>query len=328
MSELRTDPFTGRWVVIADERSRRPLPVAPPARLPPSDPADCPFCPGNEARTGPAIAERGHGEHRVRVVANRYPALRVEESGAVFGVPPVEGRTGLGAHEVVIETPTHDAVFADLPDAALASVLAAWRQRTDDLLHDVRLNHVLIYKNHEAAAGATLSHPHSQVVATPIVPPLPALKYARAEEHHAESGRCLYCDVLAEETRTGDRVVAERGRVLCVAPFASRVPFELMLLPSAHSARFERSSDEDLSDLASLLGTMLRRLRVSLEDPAYTLVLHTAARDTPDAAFHWHLEIVPRLVPLAGFEWGTGTYINPTRPEEAAAALRALVDVR
>ena len=139
MSELRTDPFTGRWVVIADERSRRPLPVAPPPRLPLGDPADCPFCAGNEARTGPAITEHTSGEHRVRVVANRYPALRVEESGATFGVPPVEGRTGLGAHEVVIETKAHDGVFADLPDEALTGVLLAWRHRAEDLLRDQRL---------------------------------------------------------------------------------------------------------------------------------------------------------------------------------------------
>ncbi len=323
MSELRTDPFTGRWVVVADERARRPLPLAPPPRLPRVAPEDCPFCPGNEARTGPVIA-RHEG---VRVVANRFPALAVEASGEPFGAAVVQGRTGLGAHEVVIETADHDAAFADLSDDALFAVLAAWRQRVGDLLRDARLAHVLVYKNHEAAAGATLAHPHSQVVATPMVPPLPDAMARRAEAHHAGTGRCLRCDAVAEARRTGARVVGERGGVLAVAPFAARVPFETTITPVAHAPRFEHADDDALRGCASLLGTVLRRIRVALDDPAYTLVVQTAPRGADAGASHWHLDVVPRLVPLAGFEWGAGTYINPTRPEDSAASLRALSDV-
>jgi len=323
VSELRTDPFTGHWVVVADERARRPLPAAPPARLAPGSPEDCPFCPGNEGRTGPVIARRGD----VRVVANRFPALAVEASGEPFGAPPATGWTGLGAHEVVIEMPRHDAVFADLPDDDLFDVLDAWRGRVEDLLRDRRLHHVLVYKNHEAAAGATLAHPHSQVVATPLAPPLPALAASRGRAHHASTGRCLRCDVLAEAGRTGARVVAERESVVAVAPFAARVPFETTITPAGHAPRFEHADDGLLRAAASLLGTVLRRVRVALDDPAYTLVLHTASRHAEPGASHWHLDVVPRLVPLAGFEWGGGTFINPTRPEDAAAALRALSDV-
>jgi UDPglucose--hexose-1-phosphate uridylyltransferase len=327
MSEYRTDPFTGRWVVIADERSRRPMPVVAPQRLPRGTPSACPFCPGNETLTGKTVHEEPAAGHGARVVANRYPALRVEESGSRFGAPPRDGRTGLGAHEVVVETPDHEVDFMDLPDEARLAVFRAWRHRARDLLRDLRLGHVIVYKNHEVAAGATLPHAHSQVVATPTPGPRPALEFSRAEEHHRRTGRCLRCDVLADETEAGPRLVATRGRVTAVAPYAARVPFETTITPRGHEGRFEETSDRTLTDLAGLVGTVLRRIRVALDDPAYTLVLHTAARDTSGDSFHWYLEVVPRLVPAAGFEWGTGTFINPTRPEDAAAALRALVDV-
>jgi UDPglucose--hexose-1-phosphate uridylyltransferase len=323
MSEYRTDPFTGRWVLLADERSRRPLPVSPPTRLPPGSPHDCPFCPGNEDQTGGPIVERGD----VRVVANRFPALRVEASGEPFGTPLHRGHTGLGAHEVVIETSRHDRPFADLDDDALYDVLSIWRDRVADLFRDERLNHVLVYKNHEAAAGASLPHPHSQVTASPFVAPIAAEELRRSTDHHESEGRCLRCDVLAEVTRTRERVVLERGPILAVAPFAARVPFETTLATAGHQARFEHADEGTLRAMASTLGTTLRRIRVALADPAYTLTLHTAPRGAAVEATHWHLNVVPRLVPLAGFEWGTGTYINPTRPEEAAKALRALSDV-
>ena len=153
------------------------------------------------------------------------------------------------------------------------------------------------------------------------------MELASSLRHLEGTDRCLHCDVIAAETRTGSRVVGSRGGVVALAPFASRVPFELMLAPAAHEARFEHAHDDVVRGCAELLGRMLRRLRVALEDPAYTLVLHSAPRGTSPEAFHWHLEVIPRLVPLAGFEWGTGAYINPTRPEEAAAAMRALADV-
>jgi UDPglucose--hexose-1-phosphate uridylyltransferase len=323
--ELRRDPVAGGWVLLAEERMLRPRAPDPPP--PPSDAATCPFCPGRETRTPPEVLAYhdppGSSCWSLRVVPNLYPALRAEGAAE----PRIEGlyerRDGIGAHEVIIESPRHEQDLGDLPGPRIARVLAAVRERMLDLRRDPRIEYVLWFKNRGAAAGATLDHGHSQLIAIPIVPGSVREELERCREHFRSGNRCLFCEMIDQEQSDGRRLVAASGRHLAFAPFASRFPYETWILPRGHAPSFEAGSDDDLEDLAGLLGGVLLRLGRSLGRPAYNLVLHTTPCREPGLDYyHWHLEILPRRTPLAGFEWGSGFHINPTRPEDAARHLR------
>jgi UDPglucose--hexose-1-phosphate uridylyltransferase len=330
-TELRTDPITGRTVAIDLEPfKRRDSFELEPVRLEDS-PAQCPLCEGREADAGPEIlAWREGGPANVpgwsvRVVPNRNPMLRIEGHLDVRSKGIFESRDGLGAHEVIVETPIHDQPLHTLEADRLWRVLWAWRTRLQDLKRDSRFASAVIFKNHGRASGARLDHSHSQLTAYPMVPPALAEKLRGAARHLSVSGRCIFCDVIAQEVKDGRRIISNNEGVLALAPYASRVPFETWLMASDHSPRFEDASDATLEVLATTLKSVMSRIDWALERPACNYVLHTApASGDADTAFHWHLEIIPRVTRYSGLEWGSGMHRNPVSPEEAAEVLRAV----
>jgi UDPglucose--hexose-1-phosphate uridylyltransferase len=339
MSELRHDPLNKRWVIIAGERGKRPQDFEL-ASGPLESDEPCPFCPGHEALTAPEItAIRPDGSPPtgpgwlVRVVPNRHPALAIEGQPDRRGLGLYDRMHGIGAHEVVIESPSHDVELPDQPEEQLLRIVTTWRDRIQDLMRDERFKYVLLFKNHGGAAGATLPHPHTQLIATPVTPREIAVKLEAARAHHELKERCLFCDIVSQEMDDGRRVVAVNEHFIAFTPYASRFPFELVVAPLRHLHEFSQTPEAHLPAFASALADVLRRLKTLLRDVAYNLVLHTAPNTNvaPRRAFywttlphdwHWHLEVLPRLTRVAGFEWGTGFHINPTPPEEAARALR------
>lgn len=328
MPELRKDPVVGRWVIIASERAQRPSDFV--REPPPRRGAPCAFCGGHEAETPPEIlaGRPPHGRANApgwsyRVVANKFPALRIEGDLELSGEGLFDQMNGVGAHEVVIETPDHDASLATLGVDTVTDVLIAFRERVLDLKKDPRFEYVLVFKNHGEAAGASLEHPHSQLIATPIIPIMVTEELAGASDYWERKERCVWCDILRQERRAGVRMIAETDGFAALAPFASRFPCETWLLPVRHRSAFEECDVDDLRGLARLLGDFLRRMNRVLGDPPFNFMLHSAPLREPALQyFHWHLEIIPILSRVAGFEWGSGFFINPLPPEDAAAALR------
>ena len=328
MPELRKDPIVGRWVVIATERVRRPgdFPRRPTTRRG----APCAFCPGHEAETPPEVLAYRDGPARpdapgwrLRVVPNKFPALRIEGDLERRGEGIYDVMNGIGAHEVIVETPEHDGELGRLPVAGVEDVLRAYRDRIADLKRDERLRSVLVYRNRGLEAGATLEHPHSQLIATPVVPLVVADEIHHARAYHDYRERCLFCDILRQEMEARARIVVEDEHAVAFVPFAARVPFETWLLPRRHAAAFEQSSDADLREVAAALRAVLGRLDRTLADPPYNLVLHSAPFGVGESpSYHWHFEILPRLTGLAAFELGGGFYVTPVAPEDAGRLLR------
>ena len=328
MPELRKDPVVGRWVIISTERGQRPSDF----RIEPvrAVGGSCVFCPGNEAKTPPEIlairtpdsAPNGPG-WSVRVVPNKFPALRIEGELEPSGEGLYDRMNGVGAHEVVIESPDHQATLATLPADTVADVLLACRDRVVDLKKDPRFEYILVFKNHGAAAGASLEHPHSQLIATPIIPIMLTEELNGSSQYYGMKERCVWCDILHQERRSQRRMIVETNGFVAFAPFASRFPFETWILPTHHRSAFEETGVEELRGLAEVLGEFLRRMDRVLQHPPFNFMLHTAPlREGPLEHFHWHLEIIPKLTNVAGYEWGSGFFINPVLPEDAAAALR------
>jgi UDPglucose--hexose-1-phosphate uridylyltransferase len=316
-------------VIIATERVGRPSDFTP--REEPRRGGPCAFCAGHEHETPPEILAyreprdaRADGPGwRVRVVPNKFPALRIEGALERRGQGLYDLMNGVGAHEVLIESPDHDHGLGRLPPAAVEDVLRAVRDRVVDLRRDDRFRSVVVFKNHGAAAGASLEHPHMQLIATPIVPLVVADELLHARAYHDYRERCLFCDILSQELAAGVRLVGETPEVVAFAPFAARFPFETWILPRRHGATFETTNPETLRDLARLVRSVLGRLDRAIGDPPYNLFLHSAPFGTEGSpSYHWHVEIVPKLVGVAGFEWGSGFHINPMPPENAARTLR------
>lgn len=332
--EFRRDPLHHTWVVFAPERQRRPQDFAP-AILQHGN-ID-PFAEGNERFTPPEVyavrsaksKPNGPG-WRVRVVPNRYPAMRIEGPFESVPVGLYDRMSGIGAHEVIIETPNATAAIEDLPVSDVAEIFSSYRERILDLDKDHRFQHIYIFKNVGPSAGASLSHAHSQLVALPLVPPFVEGKLLRAREHYQVKQRSLFTDILHTERTDGSRLVAENDSYVLFCPFASRFPFELAVFPKRHHPDFISCSTTELHDLAEVLRFAIQRLNTVLDKPGYNLLLHTAPLHRPGnerfaSARHdycWHLEIVPRFNSLAGFEIGLGAYINTVYPEEAARFLR------
>lgn len=333
VTELRTDPITGGIVAIdlGPFRRRDDFDLEP-VRLDDA-PAQCPFCEGRESDAGPEIlAWREGGPANVpgwsvRVVPNRNPVLRIEGRMDVHSDGLFESRGGLGAHEVIIETPIHDQPLHSLDPDHLWRVLWAWRTRIQDLKRDSRFASLVVFKNHGRSSGARVDHSHSQLVAYPVIPPAVADRLRGSTRHASVSGGCVFCDLNAQELKDGRRVISDHDAILAIAPYASRVPFETWLMPREHSPRFEEATDATLHALGLTFKSVMARIDWALERPAYNCVLHTAPLSgEADAGFHWHLEIIPRVTRFSGLEWGSGVHRNPVAPEEAAAVLRSRVE--
>ena len=330
MPELRKDPITRRWVIIATERAARPTDFIGKFSDDMADRDRCPFCEGREAQTPPEIfSVRRDGSPadgpgwRVRVVSNKFPALRIEGNTARSGLGMFTRMDGVGAHEVIVETPEHDTHLALLPEEQIADVIRAYHQRYEDLDRDERFEYLLLFRNHGRAAGASLSHPHSQLIALPMIPKRTSEEIDAAERYFVKRGSCVYCDLIAQEFAGGERVVYENERFVAISPFAARFPFETWILPKAHMASFGGISAADVPAMANVLKTTLLKLALCVDNPPYNFIVHTAPYEFPRSpAYHWHLEIMPQLTRTAGFEWGSGFHINPVAPEDAARYLR------
>lgn len=334
MPELRKDPIVGRWIIIATDRTKRPQEFKPEFRQSPT--AFCPFCEGNEDATPREIlAYRAPGTMsnqpgwRVRVVPNKFPALQVEGNLEKRGDGIYDLMNGIGAHEVIIDCPRHETNLARLSENNIREVLWVYRDRLVDLKKDRRLVHGLIFKNVGAPAGASIDHSHSQLIVTPVVPISVWEEMTGSLEFYNYRGRCIFCDIIQQELATDSRIVLDTPSFVVFCPFASRFPFETWIVPKQHSSHFENIQRQGIEEMGMVLKNTLRKLEVALDDPAYNYIIHTAPFDTGELAhYHWHLEIFPRLTRVAGFEWGSGFYINPVPPEQAAAFLREIeIDV-
>jgi UDPglucose--hexose-1-phosphate uridylyltransferase len=329
MSELRKDPVTGRWVIISTERRKRPTDFRlESVKIGRDD--SCPFCEGHEHMTPrEVLAHRRNGSGpntagwELRVVPNQFPVLRVEGILDRQGEGLFDKMNGIGAHEVIIETPRHDETLATMSEAAVEQVLWAFRERVQDLKQDRRFRYIIVFKNHGAAAGAALDHSHSQLIALPVVPREVRDEVDGARVHFTAKERCVFCDIVRQERQEARRLIAENADMVAIAPYAPRFPFETWLLPKRHQALFEDAPRHEIASLARLLSDLLRRMNRALRHPPYNLLIHSAPLAEPAGDYyHWHVEIIPTLTKVAGFEWATGFYLNPTAPEEAAQVLR------
>lgn len=328
MSTLRYDVSLKDWIIFAPDRARRPhhnKHLSAPCVL--GKEPFCPFCPGNERFTPQEIFSMPDGPAggwSVRVIPNKYPALRVEKDpGRVVQGGLFREMAGCGAHEVIIESPEHTMFLGHQPTAQIERVLRMVQLRMNDLMQDTRLQAVILFKNHGEKAGTSLAHPHWQVIATPVVPHLLRLKHTVATEYFDTTGRCLYCVLLEQELADRVRVLTTNDRYAAVLPYASRAPFETWILPRRHESSFGRVPGGDLWPLAELLKEVLSRLHAGLDNPDFNLVINTVARgDEGKRYFLWHVQIVPRLATPAGFEMGSGMSINTVLPEEGAKFLR------
>jgi UDPglucose--hexose-1-phosphate uridylyltransferase len=332
MSELRKDPIVGRWVIIAPDRAKRPEDFK--SEFNSVDGGYCPFCEGNEDATpGEILAYREAGskpnskDWRIRVVPNKFPALKVEGNLEKRGDGIYDIMNGVGAHEVIIECPDHQTNMSQLPVETIREVLWVYRDRLVDLKKDPRLVHGLIFKNKGAPAGASLEHSHSQLIVTSVVPISVWEEMTGALEFYNYRGRCIYCDMIQQELSAAGRIVLDTPNFVVFCPFASRFPFETWVLPKQHSSQYENIPRQGVEELGMVLKNILSKLEVALDDPPFNYVIHTAPFDATELShYHWHLEIFPRLTRVAGFEWGSGFYINPVLPEEAAGFLREVDD--
>ena len=334
MNLLRFDYTTADWVVFAPLRKLRPhhgtSPTARSSEALRDTKEFCPFCPGNEKMTPPEIfairrvGSTSPGDWKVRVVANKFPALRIEEDPKRHE----EGETfhwmgGCGAHEVIIESPDHSTPIMQQPIEQIELTLEALQARYLDLKRDKRFRSIIIFKNHGEAAGTSIRHPHWQIIATPVIPKLLSLKYYQATEYFNRTGNCLYRVMLEEELTAKQRLIAGNDDFVAFVPYAASLPFETWILPRAMQASWDRLQPGQIRPFAEILKTVLLKLYDALENPDFNLTVDMVPNGDEDKEyFLWHVRVLPRLSTPAGFELGSGMSINTTMPEEAAAFLR------
>jgi UDPglucose--hexose-1-phosphate uridylyltransferase len=330
MPQLRKDPLSDRWVIYAEGREERPNEFERVERR--RADVRCPFCAGHEGDTPPHIAAyrstsagSSNGDSwLVRVVPNKYPALLA--SGRTD--PTQRGLyvdcDAVGAHEVIVETPRHVASLTELTAEEARLLMSAYCDRIRAIQNLPRVKYALVFKNVGPEAGASLEHAHSQVVATPMVPSEVQRELTACRRLHREHKQCFFCRVIQDELAHGLRLAAQSERFVAVCPYASRMPYEVWVLPREHQSHFERQEPDELAELADFLRRLIGRLESRHARLAYNYFLHTAPLDAAALRhYHWHIEVFPRLTTTAGFEWGAGYYINPVPPEQAAAVLRS-----
>jgi UDPglucose--hexose-1-phosphate uridylyltransferase len=331
MPQLRKDPLSDRWVIYAEGREQRPNEFERLERR--RADARCPFCVGHEGDTPPPIASYRAGDSNrsgngdpwsVRVVPNKYPALLTRGVADPTQRGLYVAGEGVGAHEVIVESPRHVASLSELTADEARLMMLAYRDRMQALQRVSGLQYALVFKNVGPEAGASLEHVHSQIVATPMIPSEVQRELTACKRLYRLHRRCFYCQVIEDELTHRLRLAAESDHFLAVCPYASRMPYELWVLPRAHASHFERQEPAELAELADFLRQLIGQLELRHAHLAYNYFLHTAPFDTSRLRhYHWHIEVLPRLTTTAGFEWGAGFFINPVPPEQAAANLRS-----
>lgn len=330
MPEIRHNIITRQWVIVATERARRPEQFSQKDEqkkaLPEFDPK-CPFCPGNEALAPPESLSlpRSGGGWQVRVVPNKFAALSAQGELVRSNVGIKRTMSGVGIHEVIVETPLHNLTTALLTDAEVAQILDSYQRRYAAIVKDGRVAQITLFKNHGVAAGTSLEHPHSQLIGTPIIPSEVRDRMETALRFYDEEGACLFCRTLEDERNEGTRVVLEGEHFTAFIPFAALSPFHIWLFPKRHMASFAYMDESEKGDLARVLRRVLRKLYDGLNNPDFNYTIRTAPHDAASVKYyHWYLSIVPRVTKMAGFELGSGMFINVALPEESAKFLRGI----
>jgi UDPglucose--hexose-1-phosphate uridylyltransferase len=328
MPELRQNFFTKEWVIIATERAKRPedLVTHHPVKAVPPFVASCPFCPGNEDKTPPEILRvpaPGKDTWQVRVTANKFAALSREVQPSRHIKRLRRSIEGFGVHDVIIDTPDHSQTTALMTNDHVANVLRAYKSRYDALSHDPRIAQVTIFKNHGVAAGTSLEHPHSQLIATPVISNQVRTRLHEALRHYDDYGDCMFCQMIQEEIADQSRIVLTTEHFVAVEVYASATPFCTHIYPWRHMASFGDISDHEIVDLARTLRTVLAKLYHGLENPDFNYTIRNAPAESVGVKyFHWYVSVIPRLTRMAGFELGSGMFINTVLPEAAAEFLR------
>jgi UDPglucose--hexose-1-phosphate uridylyltransferase len=338
MPELRKDPIIGRWVIIATERAKRPDQLGCLAAENPAEMQPCPFCEGNESNTPkeiyairPKATAPNSPGWELRVVPSISPFLKIEGELNRMGKGIYDLMSGIGAHEVIIETNQHVANITELSEEQIAKIITCYIDRMIDLERDKRFKYVMVFKNYGwSAGGGKINHSKSQLIATPVNPKRVKEELVGAKQYFNFHERCVFCDLIKQEIAAKERIILDLDGFVAVAPFAARFPFETWIFPKTHSCDFVSLDMEARLNLAKTLKRVLLKLKKGLNDPPYNYVIHTAPFrrqksgywKTVDNDYHWHIEIIPRLTRVAGFEWGTGFYICPLPPEDAAKFLR------
>ncbi len=327
MAELRQNVVTREWVIITPERAKRPDQFVKPKGIEPPLPMsspDCPFCVGNEHLTLRETFRIGEGGNwRVRAIPNRYPALtdtgeRVRKVDGIY-----RSMSAVGFHEVIVEHPLHNMTLALMPEKHVADVLRAYRQRYRAIRKDNRIEAVILFKNHGEGAGTSLVHPHSQLVATPIVPAQIRHRAEEAIRYFDDTGECVCCRTVQDEVRAKERIIIQTRHFAAFIPYAALSPFHIWIFPLKHVSSFEEITDTEIRDLAGCLKNVLARLYYGLNNPDFNYSIRSIpTRDLRVEYFHWYLTIVPRVSKTAGFEIGSGMYVNTAFPEESAEFLR------
>jgi len=328
MSELRQNFATKEWVVIATERARRPEEMARHRERKPaaSFVANCPFCPGNEKLT-PAEIMRIPTSLEVpwhaRVIPNKFAALSRDVQPTRTVHRSLRSVNGFGVHDVIVETPDHSEVMALMPDSYMAEILRIYKIRYDELSLDRRIALITIFKNHGPDAGTSLEHPHSQIIATPVISLQVRERFQHALRHFDDYGECMFCQMLEEELEEQSRIVAISEHFVALELYVSPAPFCTHIYPRRHMASFGDVSGAEINDLARMLRSILAKLYHGLADPDFNFTIRSAPAESVGVKyFHWYLSVIPRLTRMAGFELGSGMFINTVLPEAAAEFLR------
>jgi len=330
MAELRRDPIVGRWVIVDNDKPALPKDYE-------YDPhswkgGNCPFCYGNEAMTPPeidAIREPHTAANTSgwlnRVVPNKFPALQIEGELDRRGIGIYDMSNGIGAHEVLIDTPYHNKDIPDLLNEEVERMISMYCRRSSDLMKDKRFKYIMLFKNFGAAAGASLEHPHSQIIALPMVPKNVMEEIHGAQDYFDYRERCIFCDIIRQEMQEKARIILENKYFISFFPFVSRFPFEVWIIPKKHASSFCIMPPEEIPALATILKDTIVSIRKLFPLMPYNFIIHTSPSNGDSAhneGYHWHIEFMPKLTRVAGFEWGTGFYIVPTSPELAAKLVK------
>jgi len=329
MSELRRDPIVGRWIIVDTDHPSKPEEFE-------HEPHGwrggiCPFCYGNESLTPPEIevirdphTSPNTSGWQVRVVANKFPALQIEGDLDRRGIGIYDMSGGIGAHEVLIESPYHHKDIPELLNSEIENILSMLCRRSIDLIKDKRFKYIMIFKNYGPSAGASLEHPHTQLIALPMVPKNALEEIKGAKDYFDYRERCIFCDIIRQETQEKERIVLENKFFLSFCPFVSRFPFEIWIIPKKHNSYFCHMPAEEIPALAAIIKDTISKVKSVFASPAYNFIIHSSPvnGDGNAEGYHWHIEFMPKLTRVAGFEWGSGFYVVPTPPELAAKYLR------